>query len=252
MKLSERPLITATAIQRRVDELGSEIAAYYGEVPFTMLVVLKGGLPFAADLMRAIGSPAMAIEYIRARSYEGTASTGEVHITVTPEESLRGKHVLVVEDILDTGHTGKAILDFVEGEGAASCVVCTLLDKPARREMPVAAEFCGFTIDNHFVVGYGLDFDERHRELPAVFVLEDAGEPVAMDPVEAIEAAMAPKPEEPFVWPEEAAEAEEPISPQPPGSGQSAERPNPDTEESLSARHRARTRRRRSRRPPFR
>jgi len=252
MKRSERPLITAAAIQRRVDELGAEIAAYYGEVPFTLVVVLKGALPFAADLMRAIGSATMAVEYVRARSYDGTASSGEVSITVTPEESVRGKHVLVIEDILDTGRTAKAILDYIESEGAASCVVCTLLDKPARREVPIAADYCGFTIDNHFVVGYGMDFNERFRELPAVFVLEPADAAVTTDPAEAIEAALEPAPEEePFVWLPSTAAAEA-ASPALPDSDQTAETPRPGTEAEQSARHRARTRRRRSRRPPYR
>ena len=256
MKPGERPLLTAAAIQRRVDELGAEIAAYYGDVPFTMLVVLKGAIPFAADLMRAIGNAAMAVEYIRARSYDGAESTGEVRIMVPPEESLEGRHVLIVEDILDTGRTTRVILDHIEQQGAASCGVCVLLDKPARREVAVTADFCGFTIDNHFVVGYGLDFNERYRELPAVFVMERADETPETDASAAIEAALEPKVEEPFVWPAEeaaAGEAEaEPPTPATPDSGRSVETPSSDTEAERQAAQRARTRRRRGRRPPYR
>lgn len=249
MKLSERPLLSAAAIQRRVDELGAEIAAHYGDMPFTMVVVLKGALPFAADLMRAIDHAAMRVEYIRARSYDGTDSTGEVALTVLPEEPLQGRHVLLVEDILDTGRTARVILEYIDGAGAASCAVCTLLDKPARRETPIVPDFCGFTIDNHFVVGYGLDFNERHRELPAVFVLEEAA-PEEADPASAIEAALEPKREEPFVWPQgESGATPAASTPEDPGSGQSADTPTPGTEAARQAALRARTRRRRGRRP---
>lgn len=171
MRPSERPLITANAIARRVAELGNAISTDYADRDLIMVVVLKGGLFFAADLARAIRRP-MALEYVRARSYDGDRSTGAVEVAVVPEYPLAGAHVLVVEDILDTGRTTQIVLDMLADMRPASLALCTLLDKPARRIVPISANYVGFTIDDHFVVGYGLDFNERYRELPSIHVLE--------------------------------------------------------------------------------
>lgn len=255
MHLSEHPLISASAIQRRVDELGAEIAAHYGDEPITLIVVLKGGLPFAADLLRAIPVSDVCVEYIRARSYAGTASTGEVLITMQPEESLEGRHAIVVEDILDTGRTASAIQARILALGPLSCAVCALLDKPARREVPIEADFTGFVIENYFVVGYGLDLDERFRGLPAVFVLEEAEEPEPAFLMDDEEPPAAPESEAPFPWPEEEVAGEETpgaISPADPGSGQTGGTPSPGTASGPPPPHRARARRRRRPRPPFR
>ncbi|MBM3290901.1 MAG: hypoxanthine phosphoribosyltransferase, partial [Candidatus Hydrogenedentes bacterium] len=133
--------------------------------------VLKGGLLFAADLVRAIGVP-LTIDYVRAKSYDGDRSQGHVELKVLPEQPLEGKHVLFVEDILDTGRTTAAVLDIARAANAASVALCALLDKPSRRTAPVCADYVGFTIGDDFVVGYGLDYNERYRELPAVYSLE--------------------------------------------------------------------------------
>lgn len=171
MRPSERPLITADAIARRVTELGDAISTDYADRDLVMVVVLKGGLFFAADLARAIRRP-MALEYVRARSYDGQRSTGAVEVAVVPERPLAGAHLLVVEDILDTGRTTQTVLDMLADMSPASLALCTLLDKPVRRIVPVSANYVGFTIDDFFVVGYGLDFNERYRELPSIHVLE--------------------------------------------------------------------------------
>ncbi|NUM54240.1 MAG: hypoxanthine phosphoribosyltransferase [Candidatus Hydrogenedentes bacterium] len=171
MRLSNEPLISADAIQARVRELGNRITADYAGKELMVIVVLKGGLLFAADLLRAIHVP-LSLEYIRAKSYNGDHSTGYVELKVLPEQPLDGKHVLVVEDILDTGRTTAAVLDVARRGGAASVALCVLLDKPSHRTTPIQADYVGFAIDDHFVVGYGLDHDERHRELPAIHVIE--------------------------------------------------------------------------------
>ena len=171
MRLSEEPLISADTIQARVRELGARIAEDYAGRELLVVVVLKGGLLFAADLVRAIAAP-LSIEYVRAKSYDGDRSQGHVELKVLPEQPLAGRHVLFVEDILDTGRTTAAVLDLAQRAGAASIALCALLDKPSRRVTSVRADYVGFTIDDRFVVGYGLDYNERHRELPAIHTLE--------------------------------------------------------------------------------
>jgi hypoxanthine phosphoribosyltransferase len=171
MRLREEPLISAEAIRARVHELGAQITSDYAGREVMVVVVLKGGLLFAADLLRAIRLP-LSLEYIRAKSYEGDRSQGHVELKVLPEQSLSGQHVLFVEDILDTGRTTAAALDIARKANAASVGLCVLLDKPSRRMTPIQADYVGFTIEDLFVVGYGLDYNEHHRELPAIHVME--------------------------------------------------------------------------------
>jgi len=171
LQLSERPLIGAEAVRGRVADLAEEVRAHYGGGDLYLLVVLKGSVPFSVDLMRGLALP-LEVDYIRAKSYVGTESTGKVHFTRLPEDSLRGRHVLIVEDILDTGNTAAAILEFARSQRPASVRFITLLDKPSRRVQPVEADFVGFTIEDHFVVGYGLDYNERYRELDAIYTME--------------------------------------------------------------------------------
>lgn len=172
MRPIEPPLITAGQIAKRVAQLGGELSAFYGAVeePLLLLAVLRGSVVFAADLMRAIPLPA-TLDFIRAKSYAGMESTGRVEITLFPESPLEGRHVVVIDDILDTGRTTRAIASYVREQQAASAVLCTLLDKPERRVVPVQPDFTGFTIADHFVVGYGLDYEEQYRGLPAIYEL---------------------------------------------------------------------------------
>jgi hypoxanthine phosphoribosyltransferase len=171
MRLRDEPLITADAIQARVRELGAQITTDYAGREVMVIVVLKGGLLFAADLLREIRVP-LSLEYIRAKSYEGDQSQGHVELKVLPEQSLTGKHVLFVEDILDTGRTTAAALDIARKANASSIGLCVLLDKPSHRTTPIHADYVGFRIEDLFVVGYGLDYNEHHRELPAIHVME--------------------------------------------------------------------------------
>ncbi len=170
MTISDEPLLTQEAIAARVMELGKAIRRRHGDGGIVLLCVLKGGLFFTADLARAL-SGEVIIDVIRARSYEGIESSGKVTILTEPTTSLRGKHVVVIEDILDTGRTARVLLERVRKEEPADLALCTLIDKPSRRVEPIEADFVGFTIDDCFVVGYGLDWNERYRALPAVYVL---------------------------------------------------------------------------------
>ena len=173
MRLSERPLIARAEIDEEVRRLAREISARYaGGGGLVLVVVLKGATVFAADLMRCLDVHPLRIEYIRAKSYDGTHSVGKVDLTVMPDLSVAGQHVLVVEDILDTGRTTTAILKALEGARPASLELCTLLDKPSRRVVPVDAQYVGFSINDLFVVGYGLDYREDYRHLPEIHVLE--------------------------------------------------------------------------------
>jgi hypoxanthine phosphoribosyltransferase len=172
MHRSNQPLISEKDLQDRIAELAAEISRDYANRDLVLAVVLKGAVMFAADLSRKLTIPA-SLEFVRARSYQGTRSNRSVRVTVFPEESLAGKHVLIVEDILDTGYTTHFLLDRFRDAKPDSLELCTLLDKPSRRNIPVDAKYVGFTIDDQFVVGYGLDYEEKFRELPAVYVLQE-------------------------------------------------------------------------------
>ncbi len=171
MRPSDVPLITPEAIRERTAALADAINRDYAGREVTALVVLKGAMYFAADLTRMLTVP-VELEFVRAKSYQGTQSSGTVTFRRVTDPDLRGRHVLIIEDIVDTGRTTAALLDQLRSDGAASVALCTLLDKPSRRVVPVIPDYIGFTVDDHFVVGYGLDLDDLHRALPGVHVLE--------------------------------------------------------------------------------
>ncbi len=167
-----RVLLTEREIARRVDELAEELSAKYSGESVVALVVLKGAFIFAADLLRKIRGVRIYCDFIKASSYgDSTESSGQVRIDLYPKLNLEGAKVLIVDDILDTGITISSIKRWVEEQGVSSCEVCVLLDKPERRKVPFEADYVGFTIPNHFVVGYGMDCAEEHRCLPYVAVL---------------------------------------------------------------------------------
>ncbi|HOV72918.1 MAG TPA: hypoxanthine phosphoribosyltransferase [Candidatus Hydrogenedentes bacterium] len=167
------PLISPETIAQRVETLADALSRRYAGREIVLLVVLKGGIVFAADLMRRMTIPVL-VDFIRARSYEGTASNGPVALGYLPETPLAGRDVVVVEDILDTGRTSQAILEWVRGQGAASAAVCVLLDKPSRRRVDIEADFAGMVIGDHFVVGYGLDYEQQGRQHPGIGILNAA------------------------------------------------------------------------------
>jgi hypoxanthine phosphoribosyltransferase len=165
-------LITAEQIVSRVRELGAAITRDYSGKALVLVSVLKGSFVFAADLARAVDLP-LRIDFLGVRSYgQGTETSGVVQITQDLARPIEGDDVLIVEDIVDTGLTMAHLIDLFRTRGPASVRVCALLHKPTRSRVAVALDYVGFTIEDHFVVGYGLDFDERHRNLPYIGVLE--------------------------------------------------------------------------------
>ncbi len=168
----EQILITREQIETRVKELASEIdAEYEGKNPL-MICVLKGSVLFFADLIREMKIP-LSIDFMAISSYGGgTRSSGEVKMIKDLDRMIEGKHVIIVEDIVDSGYTIQYLKRILEGRAPASLKVCTLLDKPSRREVEVKPDFTCFEVDDLFVVGYGLDFDQNYRNLPEIGVLK--------------------------------------------------------------------------------
>jgi hypoxanthine phosphoribosyltransferase len=166
-------LLTEEQIASKVAELGARIGADYGDQRLTLVSVLKGSLPFMADLMRAIPSP-VRIDLMEVSSYGGTSteSSGLVRILKDLSATIAGEDVLIVEDIIDTGLTLNYLLRYLRGKNPASLRICTLLDKPARRLVDIPVDYIGFTIPDQFVVGYGLDYAEYYRNLRFVGVLK--------------------------------------------------------------------------------
>lgn len=165
-------LLSSERIAARVRELGAEITKEYAGRDLVLVCVLKGSFVFAADLARAIDLP-LRIEFLGVRSYgAGTESSGVVQITQDLTRPIEGEDVLVVEDIVDTGLTIAHLLDLLRTRLPRSIKVCALLHKPARVRTPVPIDFLGFTIDDEFVVGYGLDWGERYRNLPYIGVVD--------------------------------------------------------------------------------
>jgi len=171
----DRVLIGEQALQARVAELGAEISRDYAGKDLLLVCVLKGGVMFLTDLMRQITVP-HHVDFMAISSY-GTgvrASSGIVRILMDLGTDIRGRHVLIVEDIIDTGHTLDYILRLLRARGPASLRVCCLLNKPDRREVPIEVDYLGFSIPDQFVFGYGLDLDEYYRDLPLVATLKPA------------------------------------------------------------------------------
>lgn len=167
-----RVLFTEEQLQARVAELADQINRdYAGKAP-VLVSVLRGSFVFMADLVRRITLPC-TVDFMAVSSYgSGTTSSGQVKIVKDLSEQIEGKDVLVVEDILDSGNTLSYLLKLLEARHPTSIRLCTLLDKPERRTKPVAVQYCGFTIPDEFVVGYGLDYDEKYRNLPYIGILK--------------------------------------------------------------------------------
>ncbi len=161
-------LIDEQKLQARVRELGAQITRDYQGKELTLVCVLKGSTFFAMDLARAIDLP-LTLEFLGVSSYQGgTETTGEVRITTDVSKPMAGKHLLVIEDIIDTGLTMSFLLENLKARHPASVKVCTLLEKPARARTTVPIDYKGFVIDDVFVVGYGLDYGERYRNVPFI------------------------------------------------------------------------------------
>jgi hypoxanthine phosphoribosyltransferase len=165
-------MITSAQIARRVHAMGREISKTYSnlDTPLVLVVILKGATVFAADLLRSLSVPA-ELEFVRAASYGSGTTRGELRLAHMIDGSLIDRHVLLVEDIVDSGHTVEAITRRVRRMKPASLRLATLLDRPARRAVKVTIDFKGFVIPDRFVIGYGLDYAGLYRELPGIYSL---------------------------------------------------------------------------------
>lgn len=166
-------LINCDEIARAVDRLACEIKRdYQGKQPL-LIGVLKGSFMFMADLIRQLDLP-LELDFVRLSSYGAARqSSGKVRVVQGVKTPVKGRDVLVIEDIVDTGITISFLLNYLEKKMPASLKLCVLTDKPSRRRIPVPIDYLGFTVPNKFIVGYGLDFDERSRNLPHIYTLED-------------------------------------------------------------------------------
>ncbi|HEU0291300.1 MAG TPA: hypoxanthine phosphoribosyltransferase [Anaerolineales bacterium] len=168
-------LVDEASLQERIKELGAEISRDYAnsDSPLLLICILRGGVPFLVDLMRHITVPHM-LDFMAISSYGTGAreSSGNVRLTMDLMTNIRDKHALIVEDIIDSGHTISSVMELLETRQPKSLKVCTLLDKEERREAIVPIHYRGFKIPNKFVFGYGLDLDEYHRNLPFIGVVD--------------------------------------------------------------------------------
>ncbi len=165
-------LISEDKVQARVRELAAEITRDYAGKDLTLVCVLKGSAFFAMDLAKHIDLP-LTVEFLGVSSYQGgTETTGEVRITTDVSKPMAGKHLLIIEDIIDTGLTMKFLLENLGARHPASLKLCSLLEKPSRARTKVTIDYKGFVIDDHFVVGYGLDYGEKYRNVPFIGVMK--------------------------------------------------------------------------------
>jgi len=165
-------VIDSETLHRRVAELGAEVSAHYQGKPLVVVCVLKGAFLFFADLVRHITNDSLEIDFVRMASYGGGTSRGRQTIfSKDMEVDVAGKHVLLVEDIVDTGHSVEFLLEVLEKRGAESIRICAAVDKHERREVDLTVDFAGFPLQKGFIVGYGMDYAEKYRELDAVYEL---------------------------------------------------------------------------------
>lgn len=168
----EKVLITQEQLQKRIKEMAAQINEDYKGETLEVVTVLKGGVMFAVDLMRALDLP-VEIDFMSASSYGSSSkSSGVVKIEKDLDSSIEGKNVLIVEDIIDSGLTLKYLTDMLRERKPKSLEICTILDKPSRRKIDVDVKYVGFEIPDEFVIGYGLDYDQKHRNLPYVGILK--------------------------------------------------------------------------------
>ena len=169
----QKILLTEEQIQARIRELGEELSREYAGKNPIVVGVLKGVVVFYADMIRQLTVPCQ-LDFMRISSYKGTTSTGNMQVRQDVSTDIAGRHVLILEDIFDTGNSLDFTVRHLQGRNPASIRICTLLDKPERRNPAVTlqADWVGFTVPNEFVVGFGLDYEEKYRNLPFVGVLK--------------------------------------------------------------------------------
>lgn len=170
----KKVLFSAEEITERCKVLGKQITEDYsarGEVPL-LVALLKGSIPFLSELIKYIDLP-VEIDFMDVSSYDGTESVGEVHVLKDLDRAIKNESILIVEDIVDTGRTLESVSNLLKYKGAKDVRICTLLDKPERRIKSVQVEYSGFNCPNEFVIGFGLDFNEKYRNLPYIGVLKE-------------------------------------------------------------------------------
>jgi len=166
-------LFTRDEIEATINKLAAEIRQDYLTKHPILIAVLKGSFMFLADLIRRLDFP-LEVEFVRLSSYgRGTKSSGKIRVVHGLRSEIKGRHILVIEDIVDTGLTTGFLLDYLSKKKPASLKLCALTDKPSRRKTPVTIDYRGLTVPNKFIVGYGLDWDERFRHLPDIYVVEN-------------------------------------------------------------------------------
>ena len=171
-EMSKEILFPSKMIQKRVKELADQISGDYASRELIVIGILKGAFIFMADLVRAMSIPCR-IDFVRVASYGvGSESSGKAVMTKDIETSINGKDILIIEDIIDTGLTLKYLVEWLKERNPHSLKVCALLDKRKKRKVSFEADYVGFTIDDGFLVGYGLDFSERYRFLPEIYVIK--------------------------------------------------------------------------------
>ena len=164
-------LISEEKLKNRISEIGMKLSEMYKNEIVYVVCTLKGAVIFAADLVRRMKGCDVRMEFVSVSSYEGTDSTGKLNMKYPLSGNAEGKHIVLVEDILDTGRTLKYLKEYLEEQKPKSLQLVTLLDKPDRRVTEIQADIVGFTIPDKFVVGFGLDYDQRYRNLPYVGML---------------------------------------------------------------------------------
>ncbi len=171
--MAQSTLISKSQIEERVAEMGRQITADFAGSELVACCVLKGAMFFCSDLMRHIAMD-VALDFIQVSSYGNQKySSGVVAILEEPQLDMRGKSVLIVEDIIDSGLSMREVFRYIDSRGATKVKTATFLDKPAARKVPFEADYVGFSIDPQFVIGYGLDFAEKYRNIPEIQVLSD-------------------------------------------------------------------------------
>ncbi|GAB6147028.1 hypoxanthine phosphoribosyltransferase [Desulfocicer niacini] len=165
------PMISQEEIAQKVKETGARISRDYEDKSLVLIGILKGSFIFLADLTRVITIDHQ-VDLVGVSSYSGTSTTGIIKFTKEPDLDLRGKDILIVEDIVDTGHTLSALLKFFKTYQPRSMKVCALINKEERRDVKIAVDYSCFNVEEGFIVGYGLDYDQKYRNLPAIFDLK--------------------------------------------------------------------------------
>lgn len=170
--IKKQKLFSSQEIRKKVKELAQAISRDYPQEELILIGVLKGAFMFLSDLVRYLTIP-VKVDFVRLASYgSGTQSQGKIRFTKALELPIRDRHIVVVEDIVDSGLTMKFLKDFLMKENPKSVRICALIDKTERRQVPIEVDYVGFSVPKGFIVGYGLDFDERFRQLPALYHLE--------------------------------------------------------------------------------